>query len=117
MFIAKVQGSVYIRKRVSVTVEEICECFLILFFGLEGTKSDSTGVLTLGSGSVGQVTTLGEDLLSVGVSGFVHETMIAPHGALWGKWWTVPQLVAAADLSIINSVLSSHSWSSGSFLH
>jgi hypothetical protein len=75
---AKVQGSVYIRKRVSVTIEEICDCFVILFLGLEGTKSDSTGVLTLGSGSVGQVTTLCQDLLSVGVgSGFVHESMMA----------------------------------------
>jgi len=79
VFIAKVQGSVCIRKRVSVTVEEICECFLILFFGLESTGPDSTGVLTLGSGSVGQVTTLSEDLLSVGVGNGVvlHALMIA----------------------------------------
>ena len=79
VFIAKVQGSVYIRKRVSVTVQEVCECFLILFFGLEGTKSDSTGVLTLGSGSVGQVMTLSEDLLSVRVGRGVvlHALMIA----------------------------------------
>jgi len=77
---AKKQGSVYIRKRVSVTVQEICDCFVILFLGLEGTKSDSTGVLTLGGGSVGQVTTLGEDLLSVRVGNvaFDHESMM-PH--------------------------------------
>ena len=73
---AKVQGSVYIRKRVSVTVEKICECFVILFFGLEGTESDSTGELTLASGSVGEVTTLGEDLLRVGVVRFVHADII-----------------------------------------
>ena len=77
---------------VSVTVHEVSECFLILFLSLEGTGTDSTGVLMLRSGSVGQVTTLGEDLLSVGVSGFVHETMMAPPRALWGQWWTVPQL-------------------------
>ena len=76
---AKVQGSVYIRKRVSVTVEEICECFVILFFGLEGTESDSTGELTLASGSVGQVATLREDLLSVRVGNVVfdHAVMMA----------------------------------------
>jgi hypothetical protein len=73
------QGSVYIRKRVSVTVEEICECFLILCLSLKGTGTDSTGKGPLRSGSVGQVATLREDLLSVRVGnvGFDHALMIA----------------------------------------
>ena len=99
---------------VSVTVQEVSERLLVLCLSLKGTGTDSAGELTLASGSVGQVTTLGEDLLSVGVSGFVHETMMAPPGALWGKWWTVPQpsqplsfdtnSYQAAALSIKNSL-------------
>ena len=72
---------------VSVTIQEVCECFLILCLSLKGTGTDSAGELTLGSGSVGQVTTLGEDLLSVRVgSGFVHTSMMAHPGGVWGKW-------------------------------
>ena len=98
---------------VSVTIQEVSECLLVLCLSLESPQSDGAGVLMLRSGSVGQVTTLGEDLLSVRVSGFVHETMMAPPGALWGKWWTVPQpsqplpsdtnSYQAAALSIKNS--------------
>ena len=65
---------------VSVTIHEVSECFLILCLSLKGTGTDSARELTLASGSVGQVTTLGEDLLSVGVSGFVHESMMAHPG-------------------------------------
>ena len=65
---------------VSVTVHEVCERFLILCLSLKSTGTDSAGELTLASGSVGQVATLGEDLLSVGVSGFVHESMMAHPG-------------------------------------
>ena len=88
------QGLVYIRKRVSVTVEEICECFVILFLSLESPQPDGAGELTLASGSVGQVTTLGEDLLSVGVgSGLIHHAgMMARIRGQWGKWWTLIQL-------------------------
>ena len=65
---------------VSVTVQEVSERLLVLCLSLEGPQSDGAGVIMLRSGSVGQVTTLGEDLLSVGVSGFVHESMMAHPG-------------------------------------
>lgn len=66
---------------VSVTVQEFRERLLILCLSLKGTGTDSAGELTLRSGSVGEVTTLGEDLLSVGVgSGFVHTSMMAHPG-------------------------------------
>jgi len=62
---------------VSVTIHEVSECFLILCLSLKGTGTDSTRELTLASGSIGQVTTLGEDLLSVRVGGFVHAPNMA----------------------------------------
>ena len=66
---------------VSVTIQEVCERLLILFLSLESPQSDGAGVLMLGSGSVGEVTTLGEDLLSVRVgSGFVHNGSVARIG-------------------------------------
>jgi len=61
---------------VSVTVQEICECFVILFLSLEAATVDSTGELPLRCGGRGQVASLSEDLLSVGVGGFVHVTSI-----------------------------------------
>ena len=78
---------------VSVTIQEVCERLLVLFLSLESPQSDGAGVLTLGSGSVGQVAPLGKDLLSVRVGnvGFDHGTIMPYLRALWGKWWTVPQ--------------------------
>ena len=66
--------------RLSHAIQEVCHRLLIIVLSLKDATMDSTGELTLASGSVGQVTTLGEDLLSVGVSGFVHESMMAHPG-------------------------------------
>lgn len=65
--------SVYI----SVAIHEISKCFLILGLSVEGPSTDGTGELALGSGCRGQIASLGEDLLGVGVgSGFVHVATI-----------------------------------------
>ena len=53
--------------RVSHAVEEVGKRLFILCLGGKGATVDSTGVLMLRGRSGGQITTLGEDLLSVGV--------------------------------------------------
>ena len=60
---------------VSVTVEKICHCFLILFKGSEAI-SEAGRHLTRARLCLGKVATLSEDLLLVNVVCFVHETII-----------------------------------------
>jgi len=75
---------------VSVTIEEICHRFLILFEGSEAV-SEASGHLTGLRLTLGQVTTLGQDVGFVGVVS--HAPSMGHHGAQWGKWWTLAQLV------------------------
>ena len=62
--------------RLSHAIQEVCHRLLIIVLSLKDATVDSTGELPLASGCVGQVTTLGEDLLSVGVVRFVHADII-----------------------------------------
>jgi len=66
---------------VSQTVEEICHCFLVFFVGSEAI-SEASGHLTRRGLCLGQVPTLGEDLLSVGVVRLIHHVDIIGMG--WG---------------------------------
>lgn len=51
----------------SHAIQEISDCLIILCLGGKGAPMNSTGELTTLGGRGGQITTLGEDLLSVGV--------------------------------------------------
>ena len=62
--------------RPSHSVEEIRHCFLILLIGSEAV-SEPSGNLAVALGCGREVTTLSEDLLSVGVLCFVHALTIA----------------------------------------
>ena len=62
--------------RLSHAIQEVCHRLLIIVLSLKDATMDSTGELPLTCGCVGQVTTLGEDLLSVGVVRFVHADII-----------------------------------------
>ena len=53
--------------QLSHAIQEVCHRLLIVCLGLKGTVPDSTGVLCLRGRRGGQITTLGEDLLLVGV--------------------------------------------------
>ena len=66
--------------RLSHTIQEVCQRFLISVLSLKDATVDSTGELPLTGGCVGQVTTLGEDLLSVGVRGLIHHADIIGTG-------------------------------------
>ena len=68
-------------------VEEVCHCLFIFLKGGEAIR-EASGDLTIALGCLRQVTTLGEDLLSVGVGnvGFDHAGMMAWIRGQWGKW-------------------------------
>jgi len=53
--------------QLSHAIQEVCHGGIILCLGGKGTTVDSTRELTTLGGRGGQITTLGEDLLSVGV--------------------------------------------------
>ena len=67
--------------RLSHAIQEVCHRLLIIVLSLKDATMDSTGELTLASGCVGEVTTLGEGLLSVGVVRFVHAAIISTGSA------------------------------------
>ena len=61
--------------RLSHTIQEVCHRFFILFKGSEAISEPSRH-LTVAYGCFREVTTLSEDLLSVGVVRFVHADII-----------------------------------------
>jgi len=80
--------------RLSHPVEEVCHRLIILCFGLKAATVNLTRELATLGGRRGQIPTLSEDLLGVGVgSGFVHDGIIAQNRAKIKGWWTVLELV------------------------
>ena len=84
---------------VSVTVEKICHCFLILFKGSEAISEAGRHLARAGL-CLGKVATLSEDLLFVGVVCF-HETIIGTgSGDFRAMVDTCPTGRAAASVSV-----------------
>jgi len=75
----------------SHAVEEVVQILAVFCLGLVDSTVDLPRIGGSGSGCLAGFLTLGEDLSDVGI-GFVHAVSMAPPGAVWGSWWTVPQL-------------------------
>ena len=92
--------------RLSHAVQEICHCLLILLIGREAI-SEASGHLTRAGLCLGQVTTLGDQLLFVDVECFLHAVSMAQIRAncKWGCA-TLPTGRAADSVSVNNSRIS-----------